>query len=399
MVHKVFIIGITTTLLQLIKIEHNRINNIIMKRKIFFGFLSLIVLVSAIGFTTYLVESKPAPIKDSKTVNTMYVKATKANMSDIESDMIYRGRVTAYDNVSLSAEVTGMIMQGDVRFKAGESFIKGQTLIKIYDEDVIASLKSGKSSLLQTVSKILPDIKIDYPKQYEKWYSFFAKINPEKSLPDLPKIVTDKERVYLASNNVLTSYYSLQQQEIKLTRYTLRAPFTGFFKSVNKEIGAVASPGSELANLIRSDKLEIVVPVFPDDLKWITKDDKVRIIDNDGNMQTAKVSRIAGFVDISTQSVNVYLTYCATEKNTLLEGEYVNVSFAGVKLTGFEIPREAIVDDSYVYEIVDNKLEKTKVDIVRNLDDTTIITGIDSTQIIVTESLASVNTGIKYLAR
>lgn len=370
-----------------------------MKRKIFFGLLSLIVLASAIGFTTYLVQSKPVPVKDSKTANTMYVKATKVKMTEIESDMVYRGRVTAYDDVSLSSEVTGMIMQGDVRFKAGESFSKGQTLIKIYDEDVIASLKSGKSSLLQTVSKILPDIKIDYPKQYDKWYSFFAKINPEKSLPDLPNIVTDKERVYLASNNVLTSYYSLQQQEIKLTRYTLRAPFTGFFKSVNKEIGAVASPGSELANLIRSDKLEIVVPVFPKDLKWINEGDIVQITDNNGNLKTAKVSRIAGFVDVSTQSVNVYLTYFATKNNNLLEGEYVNVNFTGVKLTGFEVPREAVIDDLYVYELVDNKLEKTKVDIVRNLDDAIIITGVDSTQIIVTESLASVNSGLKYLAR
>ena len=83
-------------------------------------------------------------------------------MEENQTEMNYRGRLTAYDNVLLSAEVSGKIMPGDVRFKAGERFRQGEVLIHIYSEDVEATLKSGKSSYLQVISNILPDIKVDY---------------------------------------------------------------------------------------------------------------------------------------------------------------------------------------------------------------------------------------------
>ena len=370
-----------------------------MKNKIIYSIVSLVILIAAIGFSSYLINSKSAPAKDNNKENIMYVKTQKAEISEMSSDMVYRGRITAFDKISLASEVTGRIIQGNVRFKTGESFKKNDVIINIYSKDVEASLKSGKSSFLQTVSKIIPDLKVDYKDEYNKWISFFVAIDPNKPLPELPEINSDKERVFIASNNVLTSYYNLKQQQIQLQRYTIRAPFTGSFKSVNKEIGAVASPGAELATIIRSDKLEVVVPVFPKDLKWIHIGEEVIITDNRGIEQVTTVSRISSFVDEATQSVNVYLTYNAAKDNKLLEGEYVDVNFSGVVLSGFEIPREAIVDGYYVYELVNNKLQKIKIEIVRSLDDSLIITGVNGTQTIVTESLASVNPNIKYLPR
>lgn len=370
-----------------------------MKAKILYGILSISLLVMAFMVSGFLVKSKAEPKVDEAKQNSMYVKTQKVILKATQSDMNYRGRVSAYDQISLSAEVSGKIMQGDIRFKTGESFKKNQVILNIYKEDVEVSLKSGKSTLLQTLSKILPDIQVDYEKQYNKWNQFFQAIDPEQPLPKLPEINSNKEKVFLASNNVLSSYYNLQQQEINLQRYQITAPFDGIFKTVNKEIGAVSSPGSELANIIRSDKLEIIVPVFPVDLKWIKKGDLVKITDNNNREQIAKVSRIAGFVEEATQSVNVYLTYDVKKGASFLEGEYVDVSFSGVEITGFEIPREALVDENYVYLLDQQKLQKTPIEILRQLEDSYIISGIDSSKTIVTESLATIDDHVIYLAR
>ncbi len=369
-----------------------------MKNKIVFGLISILIIAGAIAISVMLVNSKPEPKKDGKKETTMYVKTQNGINTNMDSDMIYRGRITAYDNVSLASEVSGRIMQGDVRFKTGESFKKGDIIVNIYSEDVKAALKSGKSSFLQTMSRILPDLKIDYKDEYQKWHDFFNAVDPEKHLPELPKINSDKERVFLASNNVLSGYYSLQQQQINLKRYTIYAPFTGSFKSVNKEIGAIASPSAELANIIRSDKLEIIVPVFPKDLQWLNVGEEVVINDDRGIIRNATVSRISGYVDQATQSVNVYLTYIAKGSKSFLEGEYVDVTFNGIQVSGFEIPREAIVDNFYVYKLDNNKLHKHRIEIVRALDDSYIVSGIDSTMTIVTESLATINPSVKYLA-
>jgi multidrug efflux pump subunit AcrA (membrane-fusion protein) len=370
-----------------------------MKQKLVFGVLSLLIVALAVGFAAYSINSKPSPKKDDKKANRMFVKAQKVNIVEKESKMTYRGRVTAFDQVSLAAEMQGKIIQGDVRFKAGENFKKNDLLVKIYSQDVEASLKSGISSFLQTLAKILPDLKVDYSQEYEKWNTFFNAIDVEKPLPELPGINSNKEKVFLAANNVLTSYYALQQQEINLSRYNLYAPFTGSFKSVNKEIGAVANSGVELATIIRSDKLEVTVPVFPADLKWIQEGDKVEISNRIGQTKIATVSRVSGFVDEATQSVNVYLAYQSNGKTGFLEGEYVDVMFKGNKLTGFEIPREALVDKSFVYELSDKKLTRERVTILRQLDDSYIISGLDTTQTIVTESLASIKENVEYFAR
>jgi HlyD family secretion protein len=369
------------------------------KKNLLYGGISIAVILMAFVFSSYLISTKPAPRKDDNKINTVYVKADKVNLLENKSDMTYRGRVTAFDNVSLAAEVQGKIMQGDVRFKAGESFTKNDVLVKIYCEDVEASLKSGISSFLQTLSKILPDLKVDYPDEYEKWSAFFNAIDVGKPMPVLPEIDSNKEKVFLAANNVLASYYTLQQREINLRRYTIYAPFSGSFKSVNKEIGAIASPGAELATIIRSDKLEVVVPIFPSDLQWIKKGDKVKVTSNHNNIQTATISRISGFVDEATQSVNTYLTYHANGKNSFLQGQYVDVVFKGGTVTGFEIPREALVGDSFVYVLTNKKLKKVHVDILRQLNDTYIIAGITADKIIVTESLANISSAVEYLAR
>lgn len=370
-----------------------------MKKKILYGLASLILIVVAFGVSGFLIESKPEPKKDAAKHNVMYVKAEQVELVETEAAMLYRGRVTAYDNVSLAAEVSGKIMQGDVRFKVGENFKKGDILINVYNEDVKASLKSGKSSFLQTLSKILPDLKVDYANEFEKWNNFFNRVDPEKGLPELPEIKSNKEKVFMASNNVLASYYTLVQQEINLTRYSIQAPFNGIFKTVNKEIGAVSSPGAELATLIRSDKLELVVPVFPKDLQWINEGDKVKVSGNKKTNQTATISRISGFVDEETQSVNVYLTYYAANNKSFLEGEYVDVVFGSSIVSGFEIPREAIVDNKFVYELKDGKLQKLQIEIIRQLHDSFIISGIDDAKTIVIESLAAINPNMEYLAR
>ncbi len=368
-------------------------------KKLLYGALSLIILIIAVFVSSMLIKGKPQPKKDGRQHNIVYVKAEQAHFSEITSDMVYRGRITPFDNVALAAEVQGKIMQGNVRFKAGESFRKGDVLLRVYSKDVEAALKSGKSSFLQTLSVILPDLKVDYPEEYDKWNRFFNAINVEQTLPRLPAINSDKEKVFLAANNVLASYYNLQQQEINLQRYVIRAPFNGSFKTVSKEIGAVASPGAELATIIRTDKLEVTVPVFPSDLSQIKKGDTVQITDNRGNRQTATVTRIAGFVDEATQSVNVYLSYTATRNFGFLQGEYVDASFKGKAVAGFEIPREALVDESHVYELKNNMPEKREIKILRRLQDSYIIAGIDSTNLIIIESLTGIKPTAEYRAQ
>lgn len=343
--------------------------------------------------------SKPVPQKIEQAKNLLNVKAQEIVNQQHGTNIKYRGRISSYQNISLSAEVSGKIMEGDVSFKTGQNFNENDLLIRIYNDDVKASLMSGKSSFLRTISGILPDINIDFPDEYEKWRSFFNSVKVDSNLPELPEINSEQEQIFLASQGVLTEYYSLRQQEINLEKYTIYAPFDGSFKTVYREISAVASMGVELASIIRTDKLEVIVPVLPEDAKWIKVNDPVKLI-GINNTEAGKVSRIADFVDQSTQSINIYIDYYPNSPNSFLEGEFIDAEFSISKnITGIKIPREAVNNSNQVFIIQNEKLVYKTIKIEKTLDDHFIISGVNDGEILVTESLANISEGTQVKVR
>jgi len=366
-----------------------------MKKKILYSIVSVAVLLVSFFVFSLLVNSKPEAGKDEEHVNVLNVKTEKVLNEELAIEFTYKGRVSSYENVLLSAEVSGRLMQGSIPLKEGQHFYKGQLLAQIYSEDVAASLKAGKSSFMKTLSTCLPDIRIDYPEEYKKWEDFFRAIDVSENLPELPEITNSKEEIYMASNGVLSEYYTLRQKEITYSKYRLYAPFTGIIKSVNIEVGAVTNTGSQIATLIRSDNLEITVPVLPENAKRISIGDEVDIIAGDDEVHKGKVSRKAGFIDASTQSENIYIAYYPKGNNTIMEGEFVNVNFNNKELEqkGFEIPYEALMNDDYVFVVLDGKLSRIHVNVLQKLDDSVIVSGLSDGDILVMESLTNVEEG------
>ncbi len=362
-----------------------------MKKIITIG-ISLIVLVLAIFVSVSVLKEKPNPRKSKDQTSKISVKVSEVKESKSKTGVTYSGRVNSFDNIILSAEVSGKILQGDVPLKEGESFNEGQLLLKIYSENIESTLKASKSSFLKTLSDVLPDIYIDYPDSYNKWKNFFNSIELDKKLPELPKIDSENEKIFMVSNDIISNYYSIQNEEITLTKYKIWAPFNGYFKSVSKEVGSFTSTGAQIGELIRYDKLEIIVPVYIDDARKIKDGDKVTMFIDDKEL-TGTVTRIAGFVDEETRSVNIYVTFTQNKK-TLFAGEYVQVKFNTTNQTeGITLPREAVMTDHTVYTLIDNKLHKTEINELQFLDDSTLVSGLNTGDIVVVESLLNVKEG------
>jgi len=361
-----------------------------MKSKITFFVLAVVVLLSAVGLAYYFYNNKPVPQKNEQVHPTIFVKTASVENKIITVDLSYPGRVSPYEEVALAAEVSGRIMEGDVPFKVGESFKKGDLLIHLFNEDVKVAIKASKSNFLQTLSIALPDLSYDFSEQWEKWNAFFSLLDVNNPLPELPEITTEKEEVFLASRGILTSYYSIRQQEINLQKYNLYAPFDGYFKRLNRGVGAVAGMGSELASIVRSDRLEIVVPVLVSDVRMIDIGEKCKISVDDIEPQTGTVSRIAQFVDANTQSVNIYLKYIPPTKGAFLEGEFVTISFVG-EAVGMKIPREAVMSDNTVFVLENEKLITKSIEIIHQLDDYVIVKGLKDEVDVVVESIIDIS--------
>ncbi|MCD4731696.1 MAG: efflux RND transporter periplasmic adaptor subunit, partial [Bacteroidales bacterium] len=243
----------------------------------------VIIVLFVLSWLLYgkLAGMAEAPEEKQKEAIKLFVKTEKVSYTTNEAKIVETGRLSSQQSVDLSAEVQGQILPGDVILNEGTKFKKGALLIKIFDEEARNNLKAGKSRFMNGIASILPDIRIDFPESFQKYQDFFNSLKIDQPLPELPELDSDKEKVFLASRNVLNDYFSIKSSEVRLSKYRLYAPFNGTFTAVYLEPGSVANPGSRIASMIRTDKLELEVPVRIEDAYWIQVGDKVQVSTKD----------------------------------------------------------------------------------------------------------------------
>lgn len=362
-------------------------------RKITFIVVSLVVLLGgSFALSELFVSLKPEPPRRPASDAKRYVKAETVTYIDIVSPLSREGRVASSNEVVLVSEAAGKIEAGQVTLKKGASFKKGQLIARIYKDEVELALKASKSRFLNVLTQILPDIKVDFPDSYDRFLAFFNSVDLNKDLPELPQANNEKLKIFLASRNILSDYYGIRQDEKRLSRHTFYAPFDGTFTMVNFEVGAYVNVGGQIAEMIRTDQLEIEVPVENHQSEWIKIGDKVNVFSRDRTSSSpGKVVRKANFVDATSQSRSVFVQVQNPGKTNLLTGEYKLVEFPGQRIEkAMEIPRSAVFNSNEVFIVLDGKLKKKELNILKWNETTLIFDGLDEGSKLVMEPLINV---------
>jgi multidrug efflux pump subunit AcrA (membrane-fusion protein) len=355
----------------------------------------IVVIILSVLLSNFFIDNKKLPETREKEEILLYVKAEpvlyKVNYAGISAT----GRLTSQHAVDLSAEVSGQVLQGNVHLKEGTTFKKGDLLVHIFDEEAKSNLKASKSRFLNGIAGILPDMKIDFPESYNKWINFFNSINIDKPLPGMPDIDSDKEKVFLASRNILNDYFTIQSAQIRLSKYNIYAPFVGTFTNVMMEVGSVVNPGSRIATMIKTDKMELEVPVRIEDIYWVNIGDDVVASTQDGLLSwNGKVVRKSDYVDPNSQSITVFVAIEPTKSKPLYQGQYLKAVFSEKNLdSSMEIPRNAIFNKELVYTVENGKLEIHKVDILKTNETSALISGLEPGTMVVVEPLVNAQKG------
>jgi len=356
----------------------------------------VVAIVAAFFIMQALANSKKDPESRAKEKAKIFVRVNTIKYSDMNTSIKASGRLSSQSLVDLSVEVSGKILQGDISLKEGTNFKKGDLLVRIFDEEAKNNLKASKSRFLNSIAGILPDMKIDFTQEYDKWNKFFNDININKELPALPKFNTDKEKIFLASRNILNDYYTIESAQVRLSKYKIYAPFKGTFTNVMMEVGSVANPGTRIATMIKTDNLELEVPVKAEDIYWIKKGDKVKVSTNDGQMTWwGKVVRKSDYVDPASQSIMVYVAVEPKKDKPLYQGQYLQAEFSDkIVHQSFEIPRNALFNKNEVYLVEDGVLKRATVSVLKLGSTTALISGPKENSTIVVEPLINAAEGV-----
>ena len=177
-------------------------------RKIILSVLGIVFILLALYLGENISESKkqtrPTPAKVIKTVLIDTVKNR-----NIKIIIPANGSLTAKRRIELFSEVQGVFRIGSRLFRAGQKYKSGDAFIRIDNTEYYANVQSAKSNFYNTLTAIMPDLKLDFPEVFKKWESYINSIDLTKTTPSLPELTSEKEKYFITGRGIISSYYNV----------------------------------------------------------------------------------------------------------------------------------------------------------------------------------------------
>jgi len=360
------------------------------------------ILIAGFLLMVIFLNLKSEPPKRERIIRPKTVQAKIVELENINSEITAFGRLASSQPVILYSEVAGILEKGNISFQSASSFKKGDLLIKVDDRQVQLDLNSTKSDFLNALATVLPEIKVDFPDEFEKFQNYFNSCDFESKLKSLPKTNNQKIKFFLTRFNVYKLYYSVKNLEIRLEKHYFYAPFKGSIVSADLHTGSSVRSGSKIGEIINLENLEVEIPVATQDIQWIKHNKNVILTSSEIEGQwLGKIKRIGKSINEKTQTVQVFVSVENKNRDYLINGVFLKASIPGnIIEKAFSVPSRAIYNENYVYLVKNKKLEFRKVDVVRRQSENVIVTGnLQNGDTLVTDLLQGVASGMPATAR
>ena len=358
------------------------------KRKILRG---LLIIFAAFIFIKLIMSFKKDTSINELTESKRLVSSEIVKLEkNIISVPVY-GKLFSLKEINIVTEANG-IFYGE-KFKTGMKFSKGDTLGYIKYDEIESNLNSQKSNLLNQASKIVSEIKFDYPDSYQSWFNFMNKINFNDPLPKLPVIKDKKLKNYLSGKNFFNSYFTAKSTEDRLNKHLIISEFNGSLSDVSIKSGTAVVFGQKIGKYHNPNMLEFESNTSIKNTLLIKKNMQVNIkSDEYSGERNGSVSRINKTLNPSSQNMSVFIE---TNDDDLYNGMYVygNIIVGEVDNT-FKIKRN-LIQENNVFTIVDNKLISTEIDVIQVFEDNAIIRGLNNNDRVLNEPIKGSYSGME----
>ncbi len=356
----------------------------------------LAILILAGGIAGFMVVSKmkKAPKKKTKKV-TVIAPCIEVKNGDIPLVLEGSGQVKAKDRIDIYSEVNGVLQSAGKDFRTGVHFKKGELLIKIDDSEFRASLYSKRSDFENLITALLPDIKLEFPSEFDKWYNYLISLDIDQPLKPLPEVKSQKEKFFITGRKVYSNYFAIRNLETRLDKYNIKAPYDGVVTESHVNPGTLIRVGQKIGVFSNNDVFEVEISLKALDANLIHVGDKATIVSSeDGTVMKGVVARINSAIDVSTQTVSVFIE---SSDRRLREGMFVKAKIkSGMIDHAFEIPRDILSENKYVYVInPDSTLDRKAITPVRFLKKSVIVSGFPDGMKIVSRTIPGIFPGMK----
>ena len=362
-----------------------------MRRLIYF-IIGLVIIAIAVFVAMNLIKNKKKKVQRvPQKTNIVYVNVVKNN--EIPIVVTTSGELNAKNKIELFSEVQGIFKMSNKDFKAGTSYRKGEVILRINSDEHYANLQSLKSNFYNSITSIMPDIRLDYPDEFQKWEQYLLSIDINKLIPKLPETSSDQEKFFISGKNIFSNYYNVKNQEVRLSKYRIIAPFSGTLTEAFVNPGTLVRQGQKLGEFINPDVFELNVSVKSEysDLLKVGKTVTLNNIEKTETW-TGKVVRVNSKIEQMSQTISVFIQ---VRGKGLKEGMYLEADLiAKSEKNAFEINRKLLIDDDKLYSVSDSVLELITIEPLYFNKNTVVVRGLQNGTKVLSKALPGAYSGM-----
>ncbi len=226
------------------------------------------------------------------------VATDKAKKSDIIETVSASGKIQPEIQVKVSSDVSGEIVE--VLVKEGDSVVKGQLLVKIRPDNLVASVQNAQANvssrsanLYQTQAEFSQRqseagrLKVEYDRAkqlYDQKVTSdadfqLARMNYEVAQQ---RVESALQSIEAAKYNVQSAQASLNQSSDNLSRTEIYSPVSGALSKLNVEkgekvVGTAQMSGTEMLIIANLNTMEVQVDVNENDIVKVRTGQEVNI--------------------------------------------------------------------------------------------------------------------------
>jgi multidrug efflux pump subunit AcrA (membrane-fusion protein) len=324
--------------------------------------VAAIVVLGLALLVKNLIQTPPDEESISRNAAARGVAVFEVKNGTVPTYIRVNGKLSASQKIDLYAEVTGLLQPGTKPFETGISYQKGQTLIRLENAEAQSAYETAKSNYINTITRVLPDLKIDFPESFDNWFDYLSSITSSGSVKQPATPSDDKLRLFLTGQGVYRDYQNLVLAKVRLEKYVISAPFTGTLTEAFVETGSLVRPGQPLGEFIAEGNYELEVTVSEKDLSLINLGDTVYLKNND-NQQEYKGTVFRKNAKVNANSLRVSIIIKLSNSN-LRDGMFLSGRIRGSDITNaIALPRNLVLEQNLVYTIKDSVLAPLRVQI------------------------------------
>lgn len=377
-------------------------------RLVFIGSIS--VLIIALLFWT-----RPDSYAELQDLPPPTVNLDQVSQLDIQPVVQITGKLQPARSASIHFQVSGQINARQI--EAGQYVEMNSVLLSIEEGDFIDAVEESKALLKTEQSAIERDSKLlDLMAQERELQeqeverlkrlgkeSLSSKSNYDQALQKLYQQQAEEARlkhsVDSARSRLMVEQARLNKAQRNLERTKLIAPFAGTINSVHVEIGDYVSPGEPAIEIVQIDSLDLNLEVTGIAASQLHLGQKIKV---DAHNDEREGEIIALAVEPDPQT-NTHALKVRMPSASLFAGQLAVAHLPGQLYKAANVvPISSVLYEdgqSYVFELIGEKISRKPVTLIERYNDVHIIEGIAPGTRIVSKDVSSLADGQTVVVR